>query len=71
MHLCSKECLKKLWPTHRFICGKHIQAMLDPTMAPMYAMDNPVFAASQVVSATRTASAPTSGWCFPILPVSC
>jgi hypothetical protein len=48
MHLCSKECLKKLWPTHRFICGKHIQAMLDPTMAPMYAMDNPVFAASQV-----------------------
>ena len=48
MHVCSKECLKKLWPTHKFICNKHTQAMLDPTMALMYAMDDAVYAASLV-----------------------
>jgi ankyrin repeat protein len=40
--------MKRLWPTHKFICNKHTQAMLDPTMALMYAMDDPVYAASLV-----------------------
>ena len=48
MHVCSKDCLKLLWPTHRYICNKHTQAMLDPTMALMYAMDDLVYAASLV-----------------------
>jgi hypothetical protein len=38
----------KLWPTHKFICNKHTRIMLDPTMAPMYAMDDKVYMASQV-----------------------
>ena len=48
MCVCSKDCMKRLWPTHKFICNKHTQAMLDPTMALMYAMDDPVYAASLV-----------------------
>jgi hypothetical protein len=40
--------MKRLWPTHRYICSKHTQAMLDPTMTLMYAMDDPVYAASLV-----------------------
>ena len=48
MRVCSKDCMKRLWPTHKFICNKHTQAMLDPTMALMYAMDDPVYAASLV-----------------------
>ena len=46
--VCSQDCMKRLWPTHKFICGKHTQAMLDPTMALMYAMDDAVYAASLV-----------------------
>ena len=46
--VCSKQCMKRLWPTHRYICNKHTQAMLDPTMALMYAMDDAVYAASLV-----------------------
>ena len=48
VHVCSKECLKQLWPTHKYICNKHTQAMIDPTMALVYAMDDPVYAASLV-----------------------
>jgi hypothetical protein len=48
MHLCSKECLKKLWPTHQYICNKHTRIMIDPTMSPLYAMDDHVYMASQV-----------------------
>ena len=48
MCVCSKDCMQRLWPTHKYICNKHTQAMLDPTMALMYAMDDPVYAASQV-----------------------
>jgi hypothetical protein len=40
--------MQRLWPTHKYICNKHTQAMLDPTMALMYAMDDPVYAASLV-----------------------
>ena len=48
MRVCSPECMKRLWPTHKYICNKHTQAMLDPTMALMYAMDDAVYAASLV-----------------------
>jgi hypothetical protein len=48
MHVCSKECLKKLWPTHRYICNKNTRIMIDPTMAHMYAMVDVVYMASQV-----------------------
>jgi hypothetical protein len=48
MRVCSKDCMKRLWPTHQYICNKHTQAMLDPTMSLMYAMDDPVYAASLV-----------------------
>jgi hypothetical protein len=48
MRVCSKDCLKRLWPTHKFICNKHTQDMLDPTTALMYAMDDAVYAASLV-----------------------
>jgi hypothetical protein len=48
MRVCSEDCMKRLWPTHKYICNKHTQAMLDPTMALMYAMDDAVYAASLV-----------------------
>ena len=48
MCVCSKDCMQRLWPTHKYICNKHAQGMLDPTMALMYAMDDPVYAASLV-----------------------
>jgi ankyrin repeat protein len=48
MRVCSEECMKRLWPTHKYICNKHTKAMLDPTMALMYAMDDAVYAASLV-----------------------
>ena len=40
--------MKRLWSTHRFICNKYTQAMFDPTMALIYAMDDTVYAASLV-----------------------
>ena len=43
MHVCSKDCLKRLWPAHHFVCYKHTRIMTDPTMAPMYAMDDVVY----------------------------
>jgi hypothetical protein len=50
--------MKKLWPTHQFICNKHTQAMLDPTMALMYAMDDAVYAASLVRLGTEEGERP-------------
>ena len=36
--LCSVACMKKLWRTHKYICGRIKPWVVDPRVSPLYAM---------------------------------
>ena len=36
VHLCSKECQKKLQKTHKYICGRLTPVLTNPNVCPTY-----------------------------------
>ena len=46
VHLCSKECQKKLQKTHKYICGRVTPVLTNPNVCPMYGVGDPAWDAA-------------------------
>ena len=46
VHLCSKECQKKLQKTHKYICGRVTPVLTNPNVSPFYGVGDPAWDAA-------------------------
>jgi hypothetical protein len=46
VHLCSRECQKKLQKTHKYICGRVTPVLSNPNVEPFYGVGDPVWDAA-------------------------